>query len=135
MKLLATLAALALSSSSLVSAWSCLSDDAAQEIVNKSILFLQHEDLDEAREVAYGLFAENITQYGDSINFLRGAPVSRPHFHIHQQESSTDQTLQLGTPVYENATAYIEGTLSAPGIPNVRLPSPPILPHATTETR
>lgn len=78
MKLLTTLAALALSSASLVSAWSCLSDDDAQEIVNKSILFLQHRDLDEAREVAYDLFAENITQYGDSINFLRGDPVRLP---------------------------------------------------------
>ena len=79
MKFFNTLAALALSSASFASAWSCLSDDDAQEIVNKSIIFLQHRDLDEAREIAYDLFAENITQYGDSINFLRGAPVSR-HF-------------------------------------------------------
>ncbi|ETN40901.1 uncharacterized protein HMPREF1541_05181 [Cyphellophora europaea CBS 101466] len=99
MKLFTTLAALAFCTSSFVSAWSCLSDDDAQDIVNKSIIFLQHEDPEEARAIAYELFAPNITQYGDSINYLRGAP--------------------LGTPVYENATAYIEGTLSAPGIPEI----------------
>lgn len=85
-------------------AWSCLSDSDAQTIVDKSILFLQHKNPDEARAVAYDLFDPQIKQYGDSINFLRGAP--------------------LGTPVYENATAYVEGTLSAPGIPNVRIPHP-----------
>lgn len=84
---------------SIVSAWSCLSDHDAEDIVNKSIIFLQHRDIEEARAVATELFSPDIVQYGDSINILRADP--------------------LGTPVYENATAYIEGTLAAPGIPNV----------------
>ncbi|KPI42239.1 uncharacterized protein AB675_9841 [Cyphellophora attinorum] len=82
-----------------VSAWSCLSDADAQDIVDKSIIFLQHRNITQAREVATELFSPDIVQYGDSINILRADP--------------------LGTPVYENATAYIEGTLAAPGIPNI----------------
>jgi hypothetical protein len=90
---------LLLLSPALVSAWSCLSDADAQDIVDKSIIFLQHRNITQAREVATELFSPDIVQYGDSINILRADP--------------------LGTPVYENATAYIEGTLAAPGIPNV----------------
>lgn len=90
-----------------VSAWSCLSDHDAQDIVDKSIIFLQHRNIDEARAVATELFAEDIVQYSDSINALRAQP--------------------YGSPVYSNASAYIEGTLAAPGIPNVRLHSLPYL--------
>jgi hypothetical protein len=75
MKFFSTIAALALSSATLTSAWSCLSDEDAQEIVDRSILFLEHRDVQAARDSAYDLFAENITQVSDSINFLRGTPV------------------------------------------------------------
>ena len=120
MKLPTLLSTLLILTSSLVGAWSCLSDEDAQGIVDKSIIFLQHRDLDEARRVAYDLFHPNITQYGDSINFLRGAPVSGTPLTEHDPPC-TDH-IQLGTPVYTNATSYIEGTLSAPGIPEVPLP-------------
>jgi hypothetical protein len=66
---------LLLSGSPLVAGWGCLSDDDAQEIVNKSMIFIKHDDIEEARTVAENLFAHNITQYSDSINALRGTPV------------------------------------------------------------
>ena len=108
---------LTLAAAPLISAWSCLSDADAQDIVDKSIIFLQHRNITEARAVATELFDPDIVQYGDSINILRADP--------------------LGTPVYENATAYIEGTLAAPGIPNVsqHLPKLCLLPVLTIISR
>ena len=75
MKSFAAVSALLLSLSSAVSAWTCLSDDDAQYIVNQSIIFLQHTDVDQARAIAYDLFAPDLMEYGDSINALRGDPV------------------------------------------------------------
>ena len=83
MKLLTILSTLLLSLSATVSAWTCLSDDDAQYIVNQSIIFLKHTNITQARAIAYDLFAPNLLEYGDSINALRQAPVCLDSFGIH----------------------------------------------------
>lgn len=77
MKLLKFLTPLALSAWT-VSAWNgnCLSDQDAQSIADRSIIFLEHLDIDAANATAQGLFADNIQEFGDSINSLRGDAVS-----------------------------------------------------------
>lgn len=79
MKLLKFLTPLALSAWT-VSAWNgnCLSDSDAQSIADRSIVFLEHLDIDAANATAQGLFADNIQEFGDSINSLRGDAVSDP---------------------------------------------------------
>ena len=59
-----------------VQAWGCLSETDAQSIADRSIIFLSHANVTLANETAQGLFAENIQEYGDSINSLRSQPVS-----------------------------------------------------------
>lgn len=62
----------------LAAAWSghmCLSDDDADSIVQRSIVFLEHSDIAAANASAQSLFADDIQEYGDSINALRGDPV------------------------------------------------------------
>jgi hypothetical protein len=55
---------------------SCLTDAVAKSIADRSAIFLQHTDVALANATAQELFAENIIEYGDSINSLRGDPVS-----------------------------------------------------------
>jgi hypothetical protein len=49
-----------------------------EESIAKQIVYLQHLPGTEeaALAAAYEVFAPNIVEYGDSINSLRGAPVS-----------------------------------------------------------
>lgn len=54
----------------------CLSAAEAQSIVDRSIIFLQHLDIPLANKTAQSLFAPDIVEFGDSINSLRGDPVS-----------------------------------------------------------
>ena len=59
--------------------WSdCLTDADAESIAARSTIFLQHLNVQEANETAQGLFAEDIQEFGDSINSLRGDPVHYP---------------------------------------------------------
>lgn len=57
-------------------AWSCLSDAEAKSIADRSAIFLSHTDVELANQTAQALFADNIQEYGDSINSLRGDAVS-----------------------------------------------------------
>jgi len=98
MKFLATAASVGLWAS-LVQAWSCLSDADAKSIADRSTIFLQHLNVTEANITAQGLFANNITEYGDSINSLRGDA--------------------LGTIVENGKQRYINDTLSTPPIPQI----------------
>lgn len=98
--LLTSVALLLPSSLALSQDRSCILTSAiVKDIVDKSVIFLQHKDIEESRAIGTELYAPEAVQYGDSINLLRGDPP--------------------GTVVYPNATAYIEGTLTAPGIPEV----------------
>ena len=56
----------------LAAAWNCLTDADAESIVSRSIIFLEHHDIALANATAQGLFAEDIQEFGDSINSLRG---------------------------------------------------------------
>lgn len=56
----------------------CLSDADAQSYVDRSVIFLEHNNVPLANATAYGLFAEDIQEFGDSINSLRGDPVCLP---------------------------------------------------------
>lgn len=83
MKFLATLALLATSAlaAPLVaergSSWQgCFSRDYIQGLVDQEIIFLYHNNVTEAIAVGYKIFDANIAEFGDSINSLRGAPVS-----------------------------------------------------------
>lgn len=72
---LAAVAALA----STATAWkhgNCLTDAGLQRIIDNSIIFLQHFDVAAANATAYATFASTIMETGDSINSLRGDPVS-----------------------------------------------------------
>lgn len=60
-------------------AWYCLSDADAQSIADRSIIYLSHTDVELANQTAQGLFADNLQEYGDSINSLRGDPVSESY--------------------------------------------------------
>lgn len=75
MKLLTLFTSVALASWG-AQAWSCLSDADAQGIADASVIFLSHQDIDLANRTAQALFADNIVEFGDSINSLRGDPVS-----------------------------------------------------------
>ena len=78
----ATLATLATSVSA--GKWKdwCLTDAALQRIIDNSIIFLQHFDVAAANATAYATFAPDITETGDSINSLRGDPVSCSVFSL-----------------------------------------------------
>ena len=79
MKLFQLASVLLISTSTVVSAWQCLSDANAAKIVNDSVALLLHatpEQTDYARAAEYESLSPNIQQYGDSINALRGDPVS-----------------------------------------------------------
>jgi len=56
----------------------CVSREYVEDVVAKSIIFLQHlEGTEEASQAAaYEIFDPAIVEYGDSINSLRGDPVS-----------------------------------------------------------
>lgn len=55
----------------------CLNEAQANKIVELNALFQIHADVPAARAAAESLFSPtNYTEYGDSINSLRGAPVS-----------------------------------------------------------
>lgn len=56
----------------------CLSYARAQYIIEREIAYLRKADLADARAAGEELFAADFVQYGDSINSLRGDPVSPP---------------------------------------------------------
>lgn len=90
MKFATTLASLALAGAALAapapSDWNdwnardkkCVSREYVEEVVAKEIIFLQHlVGTEEAsRAAAFEIFDPAIVEYGDSINSLRGDPVS-----------------------------------------------------------
>ncbi|RVX74168.1 hypothetical protein B0A52_02000 [Exophiala mesophila] len=102
MRLLTFLTPLALSAWT-ANAWNgggyCLSDQDAQSIADRSTIFLEHLDIDAANATAQGLFADNLQEFGDSINSLRGDA--------------------LGTQVENGKAKYIEETLGSPPIPSI----------------
>ena len=80
MKSLAIFSTLLVACSTAVSAWSCLSDADAQNIIKEQIVFLQHSDLAAGRAAGEALFAPDFKEYGDSINALRMDAVRFPSF-------------------------------------------------------
>ena len=77
----------------------CASRNHVQYLVDQSIIYLQHKDVAAGRAAAEAIFADNIIEYGDSINSLRQAP--------------------LGTIVETDKESYIADTLSTPPIPQI----------------
>lgn len=55
----------------------CLTDARAQYIVEREKVYLQKANITDARVAGEELFAADFVQYGDSINSLRGDPVSQ----------------------------------------------------------
>lgn len=83
MKFAAALASLAAVATALPNGWGnwnkgnkCASRAQVQNLVDQEIVYLMHTDLTAARAAADAIFADNIEEYGDSINSLRMAPVS-----------------------------------------------------------
>lgn len=84
MKLLAVLGLLALGAQAAPNShdswggWNgkCLTSAQAQSIVDRSIIYLMHTDVAAAVAAGNSLFADDITEFGDSINSLRGDAVS-----------------------------------------------------------
>lgn len=64
-----------LASLPLASAWGCLSDDDASNIVERQKTFLAHQDPTAAVAAVETLFSPNLLELSDSINTLRGTPV------------------------------------------------------------
>lgn len=56
----------------------CVSREYVEEVLAKEIIFLQHlpGTQDASRAAAFEIFDPAIVEYGDSINSLRGDPVS-----------------------------------------------------------
>lgn len=54
----------------------CLNNATVEYLISSEILYLQHNNLTQAREVAYSIFTPDIQEFGDSINSLRYEPVS-----------------------------------------------------------
>lgn len=86
MKFAAALASLAVVATAAPGGWGnwnkgnngCASRAYAQNLVDQEIVFLMHTDLAAAQAAADAIFADDIQEYGDSINSLRMAPVSDP---------------------------------------------------------
>lgn len=85
MKFLASLASLALAATASAApspgGWgnwgkNCASRDYIQSLVDQEIVYLQHLNQTAALAAGQAIFASDIQEYGDSINSLRGAPVS-----------------------------------------------------------
>lgn len=55
----------------------CLNQTDVDNLIAKEIIYLQHPDVAAARAIAYSIFTPDIVEYGDSINSLRGQPVSQ----------------------------------------------------------
>lgn len=92
MKFSAIVAAATLAIGAVADSWSnCLSDAQVQDLINKEILYLQHNDIEQAREIANSIFTPDVMEYGDSINSLRYQPVSLP-FNVtgKSKQPSTD---------------------------------------------
>lgn len=60
--------------------WGCLSDADANAYAANSAIFLSHTNVPLANATAQALFADDIVEYGDSINSLLSEPVSSPEF-------------------------------------------------------
>lgn len=64
----------------------CLTDTRANYIVERERVYLQKANITDARIAGEELFADDFVQYGDSINSLRGDPVSllppKPNYHF-----------------------------------------------------
>lgn len=54
----------------------CLTNERAHYIVERERVYLQKANITDARLAGEELFAADFVQYGDSINSLRGDPVS-----------------------------------------------------------
>ena len=76
LKSLSTTLLAALAWAPATSAWSCLSDNDAYAIIDRQKIFIAHQNVTLARLEVETLFAANITEYSDSVNALRGRPVS-----------------------------------------------------------
>lgn len=55
----------------------CYSRSYIEGLVAQEIVYLQHLDLAAANAAALAIFDPSIAEFGDSINSLRGDPVSR----------------------------------------------------------
>jgi hypothetical protein len=68
----------------------CLTDARFQQLIDGFIVFLEHENVPLANSTAQAIFAPTIMEVGDSINSLRGDPVSISHCscsdHVHGSE-------------------------------------------------
>ena len=90
----------------------CLSAEDAQYIVELSKTYQLKADLNAARAAGEYLYsAADYRQYGDSINALRGDPVSFVSLPL---PYSSTNFIQYGTLVEPNGTVYVENVLSAP---------------------
>jgi hypothetical protein len=54
----------------------CLTDARFQQLIDGFIIFLEHTNVPLANSTAQAIFAPTIMEVGDSINSLRGDPVS-----------------------------------------------------------
>lgn len=54
----------------------CLTQAQVDYLISQEILYLQHPNITQAREVAYEIFTPDVMEYGDSINSLRNETVS-----------------------------------------------------------
>ena len=75
MRFLKLAVSLLFSTSTVVSAWQCLSDADAKKLIDNSVDLLEHPDPEAAAAASYADLSPNIVQYGDSINVLYGDPV------------------------------------------------------------
>jgi hypothetical protein len=66
----------------------CLTDADAQYIISQSTVFLEHKDVAAAKAAAYSIFTEDIQEFGDSINSLRGDAVSHTPLVPYQADNS-----------------------------------------------
>ena len=74
----------------------CLTDADAAYLISQSTVYLEHHDVAAAKAAAYSIFTEDIAEFGDSINALKGDA--------------------LGTQVENGLTQYVNETTGSPPI-------------------
>lgn len=102
----------------------CVSRSYIEGLIAQEIVFLEHKNVTAAVAAGNAIFDANIAEYGDSINSLRGAPVSplffpSPHFLAQSLTSfsssahKSNSTLPHTSPRLHPHHQFHKSTLSA----------------------
>lgn len=96
----------------------CLTDKRAQYIVEREKVYLQKANITDARLAGEELFAADFVQYGDSINSLRGDPVSSIRTSREYSANKFSSEPSLSQTVQRTSTTHFQLHLSQLSTPS-----------------